>query len=167
LSNISQRAAELEREKAANEQIVRSFKDESLKLKTDVEREAKRADRLQDEMMSLKKTSDSKDQVIVQRNKKIDEYEQLLVTWDMKVKEEANKAESIQSVVKDLKARNLELEAKLTTVQKNVDNLVSDKDSLEAEVLRKNEMVLQKLLSFLCFSCEVIVLLLLYNVNEY
>lgn len=138
---LQQRAAELEREKAANEQMVRGFKDETAKLKADAERESRRADRMQEEMMSVKKTSDSKDQVIVTRNKKIDEYEQLLVTWDMKVKEEAHKAETFQSAAKELRARNMDLEAKVGSLTRSSETLVSDKESLEAEVLRKNDMV--------------------------
>ena len=62
---------------AQNDFVVRGLRDESVKLRADAERETRRADRMQDEMMGLKKVGDQKDALLIARNKKVDEYEQV------------------------------------------------------------------------------------------
>ena len=63
---------------------------------------------------------------------------QLLVTWDMKVKEEANKADAFAAAAKELRMRVSDMEGKLTHQEKTVTVLTQDKESLEAEIARKN-----------------------------
>jgi hypothetical protein len=66
---------------------------------------------------------------------------QLLVTWDMKVKEEANKADAFAAAAKELRMRVSDMEGKLAHQEKTVTVLTQDKESLEAEIARKNGML--------------------------
>ncbi len=58
----------------------------------------------------------------------------------MKVKEEANQADAFAAAAKELRMRVSDMEGKLAHQEKTVTVLTQDKESLEAEIARKNGM---------------------------
>ena len=56
----------------------------------------------------------------------------------MKVKEEAHKAEALAAAAKELRIRVTDAEGKIASQAKEVSQLGQDKESLTAEIARKN-----------------------------
>ena len=83
IAELNERISVQDRDKSILDQSTRNLKEELAKIKSDLERENRRAERLQDEMKGLKLLHDSKDQIIASRVKKLEEAEAMLYIFNI------------------------------------------------------------------------------------
>jgi chromosome segregation ATPase len=114
---------------------IEALKDKNKKVKTEAQREIRRAERLQQEMLTIKEVNDVAKRDLAEEKEKYAEMEARYNDMETKLVKMTGSLDRYQQVAEELKATNEELDKKIEFHLQHEGNLISDKERADEEVV--------------------------------
>lgn len=132
-------AKEIEAKRQMSEKMCMQLKDTVSELKQEASREERRTERLQEEMVSIKKVNEVRKNEIAEQKAEVEKLEEAQAQLEEKLKRMAYSLSKYQTVSDELKTKNEDLERTADDHIRTEGELIAEKEQVNANLVRKSK----------------------------